>query len=202
MLQVSRRAIGTRLETGVMALEDSRRIGAFAIVLAGAALAAVAVGCGGGGDDEDEASTDGAPTAVIEYPEELSSASTPTEVAEVLIRALDEGDNETLGGLVASKAEAEAINKIFAKHGRRGNTRPESAAALALSGWRASYATFRKGETEVEREVVDGDTATVFTRGMLRVGKSQGLKIRMLREGPPEGAWKVRAGLQALAVGD
>jgi hypothetical protein len=185
-----------------MTLEDSERIGTFAIVLAWAALIATALGCGGGGDDGDEASTDGAPTAVIDYPEELSAASTPTEVAEVLIRALDEGDNETLGGLVAAKAEAEAINEIFAKHGRRGNTRPESAAALALSGWKASYATFRKGETEVEREVVDGDTATVFAKGVLRIGQPQRLKIRMLREGPPEGAWKVRAGLQALAAGD
>jgi len=164
---------------------------ALASVLAAAAVAAAAAGCGGG-DDED-----GAPKAVIDYPEELSAESTPTEVAEVLIRALDAGDNKIMGGLVAAKAEAEAVNAIFRKHGRRGNTRPEAAAALAVSGWRLSYATFRKWETEVAREVVEDDKATVFAKGTLRVGQPQRLKIRMLRE---DGCWKVRAGLQALAA--
>jgi hypothetical protein len=113
----------------------------------------------------------------------------------VLVRALDDGDNKVLVGLVAAKAEAEKIDSIFARHGRSANTPPESAAALAASGWRATYAIFEKGETEVESQEIEGDRATVYADGVLKVGEPRRLKIKMMRE---DGLWKVRGGLETL----
>ena len=170
-----------------------------ATVIVAVWIGAAVSGCGGGDDDGagSGGSSGGAPPAALEYPAELSSASSPSDVARVLIRALDAGDNRTMTGLVAAKAEAEAVDAIFRKHGRRANTRPEAAAALAVSGWRATYAVFRKGETEVDREAVEADTATVFARGRLRSGEARRLKITLLRE---DGCWKVRAGLQTLVA--
>lgn len=161
-------------------------------------FAIAAPGCAKKSGNEDAASgknREEQPAISLKYPSNLSAESTPKEVAGVLIRALDEDDEATLLGLVAAKAGAEAVNEIYRKYGRNADTRPETAAWLAASGWRATYAFFQKEKTEVVREVVTGDTADVFAGGKAPDGKERTLQIRLLRE---DGLWKVKAGLQSL----
>ena len=164
-----------------------RRAGAVMVLLLGVALAA---GCGGGNEEEEPAAQ-----ALPPYPSELSAASTPSQVAQVLIRALDEGDGETLMGLVAVKREVEAIDGIYRDHGREHETPPEQAAAMVASGWRASYVFYRSGGTRVVEERVRGETAEVRAEGSnATTGKRRLLTVDMIRE---DGVWKVGAGLQS-----
>jgi len=159
--------------------------------LATVSLAAMMPACRRGGD----ANGDALSAAVFPYPTSLSPESSPIEVARALVRALDEDDKQTLLGLVAVKAAVAEMNEIFRKHGRTGKTKPKSAAAMAAAGWSATYVFFQQGETVVEREVIQRDTATVFANGKTPDGKPRMLKITLLRE---DGLWKVRAGLESL----
>jgi hypothetical protein len=153
-------------------------------------VAALAVGCGGGNGEEGPAAVTLPP-----YPSELSAASTPSQVAQVLIRGLDEGDGETLMGLVAVESAVEAMDGIYRDHGREHETPPEQAAALVVSGWRASYAFYRSGGTRVVEERVRGETAVVTAEGSnATTGKRRLLTADMIRE---DGVWKVQAGLQS-----
>ncbi|MDP6438596.1 MAG: hypothetical protein QGH74_03080 [Candidatus Brocadiia bacterium] len=86
-------------------------------------LAVMLSACGGKGQDE-EAPSDGEEAVAFEYPSSLSAESTPSEVAQVLIQALDEDDTETLLGLVATEAGAETIEAIFSARGRNSNMTP------------------------------------------------------------------------------
>ena len=156
-------------------------------------LAFVLSGCGQEAQDE-EAASEGESAAVLEYPSSLSAESSPSEVAQVLIQALDEDDTGTLLGLVAIEAGTEAVEAIFSQHGRKSDITPRQVAALAAGGWRATYVFFLAGETEVTREEVHADTAVAFASGKLPDGKSQTLEITLIRE---DGLWKVRPGLDA-----
>ena len=167
-------------------------LSAGALLVTALSLALMLSACGGKGQDE-EAPSDGEEAVAFEYPSALSAESSPSEVAQVLIQALDEDDTETLLGLVATKAGAEAIEAIFSARGRKSNMTPAQVAALPVSGWRATYAFFLTGETEVTREEVHADTALVFANGKKPEGRSQTLKIKLIRE---DGLWKVRLGLQ------
>jgi len=178
---------------------QSRLLSGFLFAALVCVLVIAGLSCSKKSDSEGGASgagKEGKAAVSLKYPSNLSAESTPKEVAGVLVRALDEDDGATLVGLVAAKAEAEAVNAIYRKHGREGATSPESAARLAAAGWMATYAFFQEGETEVVREVVTGDTAEVFAAGKAPDGKDRTLKIKLLRE---DGLWKVGAGLQSLA---
>jgi len=134
-------------------------------------------------------------TALAPYPADLSAQSSPTDVATVLIRALDADDAETLRGLVAVKHEVEAVDAIYRRHGRAGDTTPEKAATMAAAGWQATYLFFETNATQVERETIEKDTAEVFAAGKSPTGKPRTLKIKLVRE---DDVWKVRAGLETL----
>ena len=129
------------------------------------------------------------------YPMGLSAKSSPSEVAKVLIQALDADDNGTLLGLVAVKQGMADIDAIYRKYGRRSDRKPASVAAMTVAGWQATYAFFKKNETHVEREAIRGDTAEVFATGQTPVGATSTLKITLLRE---DGLWKVKPGLESL----
>ena len=119
------------------------RVGVAVLALTAAWLALGASGCkkdadkaGAGGDSEGRSST------TLTYPPSLSAESSPSQVAEALIRALDARDKQTLLGLVAAGAEAQQIDAIFRKYGRPANTSLVDAAGMAASGWLArSYST-------------------------------------------------------------
>ena len=166
-------------------------VSASVLMLAAALFAALATGC----KRSDEAPT-GQPTGSFKYPEELSAQSTPEEVATLLLKALDEEDQQTLLGLVAVQAEAEAVDAIYRKYGRKSDAKPEAVAAMAAAGWAASYAFLEKGATKVESSSVEGDSAAVIASGKRLAGASSSLKIKLIRE---EGLWKVRAGLESIA---
>ena len=139
------------------------------------------------------------PTGVGEgvppYPAELSGSSSPREVAQVLIRGLDQDDKQLLLSLAATKAGKEEVEKIFAKYGKRAEIDPRQAASLAVSGWQLSYAMYREGATQVTDATVEGDTALVEAVGTnTSTGKPRYLTIKMVRE---DGVWKVAAGLQS-----
>jgi len=159
---------------------------------------AILWGCGenggNGGTPSDPATERSAP-ALAPYPAGLSAESSPTDVATVLIAALDSEDKATLLGLVAVEHEVEAVDAIYRRHGRASRLKPENVAAMTAAGWQATYAFFKKNETKVERETVTGDKAEVFAAGKSPLDKPCGLKIKLVREG---GVWKVRAGLESL----
>ena len=158
------------------------------VVLAWSAL--VLGGCAGRGEE-----TDNAEEAVPPYPASLSAQSSPSQVAAVLIQGLDQGNDAVLQGLVAVKREIQAIDGIYRKHGKEHETPASDAARLTVSGWKASYAWYQPGATHVTREVVKGDTATVWAQGLNpNTGRARELTINMVWE---DGVWKVAAGLQA-----
>jgi hypothetical protein len=146
-------------------------------------------GCGSdGGEEEAEA-------ALPRYPPALSAESSPWQVAEVLIKALDEEDGQTLLGLVAIKRGSSEVDAIYAKYGRESKRSPAEVAGLAVSGWRATYAWFQAGTTQVTNESVTGDTAVVDARGVNpNTGRPRLLQVEMVRE---DGLWKVKPGLQS-----
>ena len=127
------------------------------------------------------------------YPAELSADSSPSDVAGVLIRALEEEDMATLLGLVAVKAESEAFEAIFRRHGREARTDYSRAAAMTAAGWGMSYGFVQNGSTEIVNESVDGDKAVVHATGTLQGGDACKLRIKLVRE---DAVWKVRAGIE------
>lgn len=146
-------------------------------------------GCGsGGGEEETEASRPS-------YPPGLSAQSSPRQVAEALIAALDEGDGQTLLGLVAIEHGAGEVDAIYRKYGRESDKTPAEVARLTISGWGATYAWFQKGATRVTGERISGDTATVEAQGINpNTNRPRLLQIEMVRE---DGLWKVKPGLQS-----
>jgi len=156
------------------------------ILLAAASLLLLS-GCGG--------EPDAAPSALPPYPSTLSDASTPTEVAQVLIAALDAKDTETLTALVAAQHAADDIDQIYESHGRSHETSPEKAAHTLVAGWLLSYAWFDPGRTRVVSERIQGQTAVVQAEGMNpNTGHTRTLIIELVRE---DGVWKVIGGLKS-----
>ena len=147
-------------------------------------------GCGGGG-----AETETTGEVVPPYPSSLSAQRSPSQVAAVLIQALDEGNDAVLLGLVAVKNEVEAIDGIYRRHGKEHETPASDAARMTVSGWKLSYAWYQPGATYVTRETIAGDTAVVWAQGLNpTTGRARELTIDMVWE---DGVWKVAAGLQA-----
>ena len=163
-----------------------------------AALIVIPFGCKRA--DEPEASDTASPGAMAlpPYPSSLDADSSPSEVAEVLIAALEADDDATLIGLVAVEDAKKNVDAIFSKYGKKSNADPAQVAAMTAAGWGASYAFFKPGRTTVARETIDGDTAVVIADGFIRRGDARELRISMIRE---EGVWKVRAGLNSDAPG-
>jgi len=148
--------------------------------------------CGCGGEEADREGTTSAPPP---YPTGLSAASTPRQAAEVLIEALDQKNGQVLEGLVAARHEAEQVDAIYRRHGRRHQTSLIEAARLAASGWSATYAWFEPGTTKVTGELIQGETTVVEARGRNpSTGRPRLLVIEMIRE---DGVWKVKAGLES-----
>ena len=169
-----------------------------ALFLAAIFLAMAPAGCGRRDDGKggfDKAGQTQLSTA-SQYPAALSAESTPKEVAQVLIQALEENDRATLLGLVAVKSAVADIDAIFRKYGRRSPIDQKNAVALAVQGWAATYHFFKVGETDVMEETVEGDTAVVYANGKALDASSRRLEISLVRE---DGLWKVRAGLHSLA---
>ena len=147
-------------------------------------------GCGSSGGEEDETEA-----SLPSYPPGLSADSSPRQVAETLIQALDAKDGQTLLGLVAIEHSGSEIDAIYQKYGRESDRTPEQVAGLTISGWGATYAWFQKGSTRVTGERVTGDTATVEAQGINpNTGRPRLLQIEMVRE---NGLWKVKPGLQS-----
>jgi len=154
-----------------------------------------AAGCGSGEDDTGRPGEADAGAGALAYPATLSPDSTPTQVAEALIEALDEKDTAALMGLVAVEAGVADIKRIFSRHGKKSNVTPQQAARLAVSGWRATYALFAEGETKVTKEKAEANTATVLAVGRnKRTDTERTLAVRLVRE---DNLWKVKPGLNA-----
>ncbi len=153
-----------------------------------------AAGCASeGGKAETEAEA-----ALPAYPPGLSAQSSPGQVAEALIQALDEGDGQALLGLVAIEHGAREVDAIYQRYGRESDKTPAQVAGLAVSGWRATYAWFRAGATRVTSERIAGDTATVEAQGVNpNTGRPRLLQIELVRE---DGLWKVKPGLRSRAL--
>jgi hypothetical protein len=146
-------------------------------------------GCGSEGSEEETEA------ALPSYPPGLSADSSPRQVAEVLIQALDEKDGQTLLGLVAIEHGGSEIDAIYQKYGRESDRTPEQIAGLTVSGWSATYAWFQKGATRVTGEQISGDTATVEAQGINpNTGRPRLLQIDLVQE---NGLWKVKPGLQS-----
>lgn len=163
------------------------------------AFCAAGAMCGcGGGDKEGKPSAGGSPetpgATPAPYPATLSASSSPEQVAAVLIKALDEDDGATLLGLVAVETANAEVEAIFQKHGKTSKIKRGNVAALAASGWKATYSFFEPGETHVTGHEIDGDTATVHATGRNGEGSPTTLQINLVRE---DGLWKVKPGLES-----
>jgi len=127
------------------------------------------------------------------YPAALSESSTPSDVAQVLIKGLDEGDNKTLIGLVA-KESIEEIDAMTQK--LRGNSKPKegSGVAMIVAGWKMTCSFSQPSSTQVVNEDISGDNAIVYLLAHnATTGAEQHLEVKMVRE---EGLWKVKAGIE------
>jgi len=150
--------------------------------------------CGCGGGVETQSPSQELPP----YPPSLSTSSSPTEVAQVLVAALDADDDRTLKGLVAAKHETDAINAIYEKHGREGSVSPNNAVNMAVAGWKLTYSWFRPGSTRIVSERLAGDTAVVEAEGVNpNTGRPRSLTIEMITE---DNVWKVQAGLESAEM--
>jgi len=160
-----------------------------ALLLVAACCLALLFGCGSGGEESEPEAT------LPSYPPTLSAASSPSQVAEVLIQAFDSKDGQTLLGLVAVEHGGSEIDAIYQKYGRESDQTPEQVAGLAASGWGATYAWFQKGATRVTGEQIRGETAAVEAQGTNpNTGRPRLLQIDLIRE---NGVWKVKPGLQS-----
>jgi hypothetical protein len=138
----------------------------------------------------------GAPASQLPaYPSALSAQSTPEEVVQVLIAALDADDGQTLRDLVAVEDSFKDVSAIYEKYGKKSPMKPEDVAKLAAAGWGATYAFFQSGETQIQESTTSGDSATVIAAGKAPNGDPRRLRIKLLRE---DGLWKVCAGLESL----
>jgi len=134
-------------------------------------------GCGNGGSQEETEA------ALPSYPPGLSGESSPRQVAEVLIKALDDRDGQALLGLVAVEHGASGLDAIYAQYGRKSNKSPAQVAGLTVSGWRGTYAWFQAGATRVTVERITGETARVEAQGVNpNTGRPRLLQIEMVRE--------------------
>ena len=166
------------------------------LLLVVVSLVPIGQGCGGktenGTAPEAETETAGSPAAAS-YPAALSAASTPSEVARVLVQALDAQNKATLLGLVATKAATEQVDAIYKKYGKRSPIKPEANAALAAGGWLATYSFVQSGQTEVKGERITGESATVTAAAKGPDGTARTLMIKLVRE---ERVWKVLPGIE------
>jgi hypothetical protein len=127
------------------------------------------------------------------YPAALPEESSPEDVVEVLLAALDGKDEDTLRGLVAVQAEGGAVGEIYRKHGRRSSHSAAEVASMVAAGWQLTYMFFEPGQSMVERVEIEGERGTVTVSG-LRGGNVAYLEVKLVRE---DGLWKVGAGLES-----
>jgi len=154
-----------------------------------------AVGCGPKDSPREEAaegvSTRYSGDVISAYELTISAESSPQEVAQMLIKALDNKDGELLITLCAVKEATEEVNRIG--RGRLTFT-PAKAAKLAAVGWLATYFFYEPGQTEVVDEDVQDGTAVVHAMGRHpETKKGRKLEIRFKRE---DEWWKVLPGLK------
>ncbi len=129
------------------------------------------------------------------YDTGLTPESTPSEVVELAIKGLDEGNKELLLALVAAKDAAKGMDEIYRKYGKESPISSEATAGMAVAGWGMTYSFFRKGATEIVEEQINGDKAAVRARGVYdKTGKPGMLRFDLIRE---DGLWKIKAGLHA-----
>ncbi len=130
---------------------------------------------------------------IFAYGITLTKESSPKEVANLLIKGLDNEDEELLKKLVAVDYETKEIEKIFKNQGKKAKINKEEVADLTVSGWLLTYTFFEKGKTRVIEEEIEGDFAYVYASGIKPNGKERTIEIRMVKE---EGFWKIQAGLK------
>jgi hypothetical protein len=158
---------------------------------------AVCSGCGRGEDTTSVPTENGvsSDSNLPSYPPTLSAQSSPEEVAQILIKALDTDDGRTLRGLAAIESSSKDVSAIYRKYGKQSPMQPEDVAKLVAAGWRATYAFFESGETQIQDSTLSGDSAVVMATGKAPNGDARRLRIKLVRE---DGLWKVCAGLESL----
>jgi hypothetical protein len=134
------------------------------------------------------------PEEISAYGTTLTKESPPEQVAELLIKGLDNKDTELLKKLVAVRHEMEAVEAIYSKYGKKSNISPDKSAALAVAGWQATYSFFKEGQTTITKTEIDGDTAAVYAtaKGGTNM-ENRYIRINMVKE---DGWWKATAGIK------
>ncbi|MEO0131262.1 MAG: hypothetical protein ABIK76_06190, partial [candidate division WOR-3 bacterium] len=92
---------------------------------------------------------------IFAYGITLTKESSPKEVANLLIKGLDNEDEELLKKLVAVDYETKEIEKIFKNQGKKAKINKEEVADLTVSGWLLTYTFFQKGKTRVIEEEIE-----------------------------------------------
>jgi len=135
------------------------------------------------------------PEKISAYGMTLTAESYPGKVAELFIKALDNGDTDILKKLVAVEDARKETDAIFGKYGKASDMTSEKVTGLVTAGWKASYAFFREGQTSITNIKVE-DVAVVYAMAVNKsTGKNVKILICLVRE---NGWWKVKAGIKTL----
>jgi len=149
------------------------------LALSAVLVAFIGYGCGG------ESASVGAP-----YPSGLSAASSPEEVANVFIQALEGNSTDALLGLAAAKTEAKMRNEFFKSLGSDQTTTAKEQASTMVTDWGIAYGVFQKGSAKVADSETTGETAKVKVVGKkAEDGTPAEMAVRLIRE---DGLWKVQ----------
>lgn len=136
------------------------------------------------------------PQEISGYGITITKASTPQDVARLLIQGVDNKDEALLAKLVAVKDGKKKTEEIFAKYGRREKWPYDAVAKTAASGWQATYSFYDKFKTRIIEEKIEGELAFVKAAGINRVSQQERkFEIRLIKE---DNLWRVRMGIQPL----
>jgi hypothetical protein len=165
----------------------------FAVV----AAAAVLCGCGKTTSEIAEApQTKAEPAEISAYGIRLEKDSGPEDVSALLIKGLDNKDEELLKKLAAVEFAKAEIDGIFRKYGKKSDVTSEQAAEFAVSGWLLTYAFLKEGKTAIiQTEIEGGNAEVICSAENSATGEPRKLKIELLKE---NGWWKVKHGINTL----
>lgn len=176
------------LLTAALAASIIRSSNCGALVKARGVFVLLCVATGPACDRASPPGTASSAPAVV-YPAGLHAGSTPRQVAEAFVRALDANDEATLRGLAAVRAAVADVAESFRRHGQEPQQDSRGALAAVVVGWQAAYQALEPGATQVESDSTSGERATVIASATNRqTGQREQIVIRLVRE---DRVWKV-----------
>ncbi len=128
------------------------------------------------------------------YGVKIDRDTEPVKIAEVMIKALEEENQDVLKKIVAVNTERKAIIEIFKKYYQKPRKiEDENIRKIVVSGWLLTYSFFKKGNTFITGDKVGEDSAFVYASGIKLNGSRSSFEIRFVKE---DGYWKALGGIK------